>query len=638
MAMLRLVWQELGLDPSLFRMMPWLATTVDWVRSGGDGTDVGLTSLTSPLLLLALALFATILLRNAFPTVRTSAKGMLVEFAGDWLPIPWDQFRAIKVTEDGSGKRYVVLVQTERRALTDWHRFYSLLYSLGWRRSFLITSSISEFDQLVRTLLNETTRLAEVNQDPKIKPRFDETAQSPLFRLLISPLNFFSQGPRPAVAAAGAGAVGSSPTISMPTAVPQGGDAVWTSNSPIQGTYPGAIRSLVTGASLVVLVAMVVQYLNGWVKFLALTFPPLRGTAPFSWVFSNSEYQQLADAYRTVGVPFLGVPDFPNLPAPWWILVSTHLLLLCLFGLLMVVRYTLPALEWRSEGLVLKPALGNAQHLINWNQLGPLKTTQLSDSNQVLLVQTRQGGLPFPFLLNSLLYGAGLKPAIFVTSAISNFSLLARQMLIEATRRQATAPEAEVENSRSWPLWMASRPVAAIEELVLSVRNQPDSERVQTQQLFRPAKAMFWLALVPALLLLLSGIVLSDSPPTARLVVGAVALFVIAFLEWPLVALFSVWLDDVTGGGEEGYRALAIYPLTQLPRVLPLLGALVLLLLGVPVLWVVVWLGAVIWSFVLAGALWEGLYSWTGSQALLGGLLPVIWQLLVMLVFLVAQR
>jgi hypothetical protein len=97
-------------------------------------------------------------------------------------------------------------------------------------------------------------------------------------------------------------------------------------------------------------------------------------------------------------------------------------------------------------------------------------------------------------------------------------------------------------------------------------------------------------------------------------------------------------LDENTGGGEEGYRALSLYPVSQLPRLLPMLAALVLAVVGVPVLPVVAWVAAIAWAYWLTAGLMEALYEWNGSQVILGGLLPVLWQLLLLIGFLVATR
>ncbi len=115
-------------------------------------------------------------------------------------------------------------------------------------------------------------------------------------------------------------------------------------------------------------------------------------------------------------------------------------------------------------------------------------------------------------------------------------------------------------------------------------------------------------------------------------------LFVLTMLEWPLVGLSLTTLDDATGGGEEGNRAFYLYPIIQLPRLLPQVGAVVLVLLGVPILPVLLWLAAIVWSFLLAAALCEELYDWRGGQLFAGGLIPVVFQLLILLAYLLVSR
>ncbi|KPV54423.1 hypothetical protein SE17_03845 [Kouleothrix aurantiaca] len=69
-----------------------------------------------------------------------------------------------------------------------------------------------------------------------------------------------------------------------------------------------------------------------------------------------------------------------------------------------------------------------------------------------------------------------------------------------------------------------------------------------------------------------------------------------------------------------------------------LLYALVLVLLGVPILPVLLWLGAIVWSFLLAAAMSEELFGWRGGQLIAGALIPVVLQLLTLLVYLFISR
>jgi hypothetical protein len=172
--LLMLLWSTLGIDTTLFRGVPYLSDIVLKISDGATlpRAEVGGNKLlpliaSLPLLLpalgwLALALLLAMLIRNSLPTVRTSPRGLLVEFAGGWLPIPWETLRAIKVTEDLAAERFVLLAETDSRQLTTWHRFYSLIYRLGFRRGFLIISAIGDFQALIKTLLSETERVARV--------------------------------------------------------------------------------------------------------------------------------------------------------------------------------------------------------------------------------------------------------------------------------------------------------------------------------------------------------------------------------------------------------------------------------------------------------------------------------------------
>ncbi len=60
-------------------------------------------------------------------------------------------------------------------------------------------------------------------------------------------------------------------------------------------------------------------------------------------------------------------------------------------------------------------------------------------------------------------------------------------------------------------------------------------------------------------------------------------------------------------------------------------------MLSVPSLPSLLWLAAIGWSFVLAAGLWGALYDWKGGQLLAGGLVPVAFQLLLLVGYLVVR-
>lgn len=610
---LRVLWERFGRDETFTRQLPPLGRLVDWLSAGAQ--PAAFADLLPALGWLAVALFAYLMLRNALPTVRTASRGMLVEFAGAWLPIPWERVRIVKVTEDLAAERFVLLVQPDPRYLTSWHRVYGLAYDLRWHQGFYITSSISDFERLVQTIISECERTTRAMED--VRPlQFREQAWSPLFRLLLSPASFFSRNAKGDTA---------------PAAAPI------RPGMPVQATYPARITAIITGATIVIAALAIWRYLGYWIRTLALIFPDLRLIAPFNWTYASPEYVELYNAFRTTGVPFFGAPGRPDLPAPFWLLIAAHLMLLLAFGAIAWLRSLLLDLETRDAGIAVRGGLARRWQLIPWRNVRAFKATEISEQSQILLLQAR--GLPFSQRLTSLIYDGSLTPGAVITSAIGNFQPLVQQILERLTplEQPDKAPILQQE-ARSDLLWLGFSRNDAITAQVHEAKADPATQQIDPRRLWRSARPMLVVALLPALLLLIGAALDGDSVPTLGLIFGTLLLWVIGVIEWPLVGVVSLLLDDKTGGGEEGYRALYLYPASQLPRVLPLLAALALQILGLPVLAVLAWIGAIVWAYWLASTLFTQLYQWEGSQAVLGGLLPVIWQLLTVLGFLLLTR
>jgi hypothetical protein len=608
--LLSLLWRSYGIDTTLMSRVPYLPEVVQAITQGaalprreviGDAGAInfvfGLSQLLPSLGWLALALLLAVLFRNSLPTIRTSPRGMLVEFGGDWLPIPWEMLRAIKVTEDLAAERFVLLAETERKQLTVWHRFYSLLYRFNFRRSFLIISAISDFQNLIKTLLSETDRVARVLDN--VKPaRLQEEASSPLFRLLLSPGSFFSRRSKAEVAAA-------------PAQVLMGG----TGREVLRGSYPRRISVIfVWGAGLLALV-LLARYATYWLKFLALTFPLLQNQP----LFDRLELRQL--------------------PAPWWLLVAAHLLLVLVIWLLAGLRNLLPDIETRGDGLAVRNF--GRWIVVPWASISAIKVTELSEESRIVLIQA--GGLPASSRLSSLIYEGSLARGVLVTSAISNFEQVLQRVVLEVSRFQserggpADTPIFQ-SDARSSLLLLSFRAGLTIDALVAEAREDDTTKLIDTRRMLRAAGTMAWLALPPALLLFFERSIQQGILPNGSIIGGMIVLFLLGLLEWPLTALALQMLDDMTGGGEEGYRGFYLYPVIQLPRLLPLFGALLMVLLGVPFLPVLLWLGAIVWSFLLAAGMAEALYDWRGGQLFAGGLIPVVFQLLILLAYLVVNR
>ncbi len=586
------IWTRYGLDLSLAPRFPWLTSIVVALGGGVTGEKVyRLDMLLPSLAWLLLALLLTLLLRNSLPTVRTSPRGMLVEFAGGWLPIPWESLTSIKVTEDFGAERFVLLAETGKEQLTGWHRLYAFMYRFGFRRGFLISSAISNFDGLVQTLLSETDRVARA-LDKATAVKLQEDASSPLFRFLLGPASFFSRRDSTDGVATPVVAVGNTQ----------------------RGTYPRRISALFHwGAALLALLALL-RYVVYWLQFLALQFPNLRGLPVFNW-FPLTVAQAAA---------------------PWWLLLAAHLMLAAMFAILLALRHLLPELEARGEGLAVRHF--NRWHVLPWSRVSAIKITELSEKSQVVLVQA-SNGLPASTRFASLLYDGSLKPGVLLTSAISGYEPLLQRVVQEVARHQNVQGDLDesplFQSDAASPLLFGSlRAATSIDQQVEAARETADTERFSTPLLLRAAGPMAWLALFPALLLLADRTLAQGVLPTPFLLIVAVLVFLLGMLEWPVMALAASTFDEMSGDGEDGNRPFYLYPPTQLPRVIPLAGALMFTLLGVPALPVLLWLAAIGWSFVLAAGLWSALYDWRGSQLLLGGVVPVVFQLLVLLAYL----
>lgn len=590
------LWTNYRLDLSLAGRIPWLVDIVQWLGGGATGRPVyELRELLPSLAWLLLALLLALLVRNSLPTIRTSPRGMLVEFAGDWLPIPWESLSAIKVTEDFGAERFVLLAETGKGQLTGWHRLYSFLYRFGLRRGFLVTSAISNFDGLVQTLLSETDRVARV-LDKTSSVKLQEDASSPLFRFLLGPASFFSRRDTAEV-----------------TATP---DVATAATGNLRGTYPARISALFTwGAALLALVA-IIRYIVYWLEFAAVISPSLLRLPVFDRLSPTAAEQA----------------------APWWVLVAAHLMVILVFMILIALRHTLPELEAQRDGLAIRHF--NRWLLLPWERISAIKVTELSENSQVVLIQGT-GGLPISTRFASLIYEGSFKPGVLLTSAISTFEPLLQRTVLEVTRHQNV--EGEIEGSPLFqseaysPLLFTSlRATNAIDRQVEDSRETNETTEFKTPLLLRAAKPMFWIALMPALLAFADRAIRQAILPMPALFVAIVILFVFAMIEWPVVALAASTYDDMSGGGEEGNRPFYLYPTTQLPRVVPMAFAILFTLLGVPILPMLLWLAAIGWSFLLAAGLWSDLFDWRGSQLVVGGLVPVIFQLLLMLAYLFA--
>ena len=562
---LLVLWNWLGVDNTYIRKIPLLRDIVLAVAGRVPGCCAPLSETFLQLLpslgWLAAALLLVLLLRYSLPRIRTSARGLLVEFGGSWLPLPWENIKSIKVTD--ANNKFVLLTEVTGPYLTGWHRFYSALYRLGWRPGFLVTSAISDFDGLVRTLLSETDRVARIHDGGR-GAQLQEDASSPLFRLLISPGSFFSQR-----------------TKQETTAQAQERPLHANEGELVVGTYPQRIAALFRGGAYLLGALGVLRALVILLIFLALVLPWLRPWPPFSWL------------------------ELRLLPANWWLVVAA-LLALAIVGFFAAwLGHLLPQVEARNEGLVVR--YFRRPHLVRWNQLSTVKQTELSEDNRVVHIQVKQG-LPFWSRLSSLIYDGSTHPGLLMTSALSNFEPILQRVILEVMGGPARPVQPDdhplfQSEAQSNMLLMILNSGGGIDRLVEQAQNDTATRQLDTGALLSKLRAMAAIAIMPPLILFADRAVQQGVLPDMRLLVVMIILFVLGLLEWPLVVMGSIALDEMTGGGEEGNRAWYLYPESQLPRVLAFAGVLVLTTLAVPVLATLLWFATLVWIFILAAGL-----------------------------------
>ncbi|GIV97899.1 MAG: hypothetical protein KatS3mg057_2556 [Herpetosiphonaceae bacterium] len=583
---LRYLWHHYDVDDYVLKRSPLLRSLVDWLDVQRlSEIPLQPVALLPPLLLLAGTLLAALFLRNAFPTVRTSGRGMLVEFAGSWLPIRWEDIAVIKATESPAGQRYVLLVQTRNQTLTGWHRLYSFVYRLGWQRGFLITSSIHLFDTLIKTILHESDRTANLlNLQPA---QLDERSTSPLFQFLLSPVGFFSRR-----------------TAAEETVAAASGTVDQTL---IEAFYPKRIKYLLGTATLLLVALAVLRYLGYWRRFIGSVWP--NGPAFF---------QQAAQ------------------PAPeshWWLLAAAHLMLVLLVPVLIFIWTLLPDMRAQPDGLAIR--YFRRWIVLPWQRITRIDAADLSEHNHVLLIEGSRRNLPVWNRLVGLLFDGRGNPGILITSAISNFEPLLQRVLLAVSRSQPADPEHPIfhDNAPAWGIRLLLTPSNTISRLVSEAREDPETQTIMLRRALGLFRVPLALALLPVLVLMATLLIERALLPTpARL--GVLFAFLIwGMLEWPLIATLATAVENNPGLDAEQARPFYLYPIVQIPRLIPMALAMTLALLSVDYLPTLLWLGAAIWSFLLTAALWEELYGWHGSKLLLMGMAPAVFQILSLLAY-----
>lgn len=125
----------------------------------------GVRSVTSKVLdiFFIMLLWSTAILINSYfygQNISVTHGGLLVEFLGKDLSVPWDKIIEIKPAygflRSTKNRKNILVVLTD--ALTPFHRLLGLLYGLSLKRAFIIYPSISEYELLVETIKKHTQK------------------------------------------------------------------------------------------------------------------------------------------------------------------------------------------------------------------------------------------------------------------------------------------------------------------------------------------------------------------------------------------------------------------------------------------------------------------------------------------------
>ncbi len=558
------------------------------------------------LLWVASGLLLALVLLNALPAIRVGGRGLLVEFAGGWLPVAWEELHQIHVTGDKVGERFVLLVipAASAKRLTGWHRLYGLLYGTTFRPAFLITSRIREFDHLLNTILQEHARA--IRRIEGAQPLVvDEQRRSPLFGLFLR----------------GTAAPASTEVNLPPTTEPD-----------VVATVPRfSLAGLIPPISALLVLALgILYYRSYWDRALALLFPTYRSNPALLWVSRDPVYRAIFESYQGVGVPFFGIAGRPDLPAPFWLLVAAHLMMGLVIMSCTAILVAVPtAVTAGQHSLTIRYVFRgrNARFKsdIPWPHISACQVVDLGFGKQIMFVRSER--LPWLCRLCGLIVAGQWQPGVVLVGTMSHWhDLIARcaerlshtPPLNDGPRFQ---PAAFVPN-----LQLIGQPVATTKGLSVEWK----TAATFGSRLFAAIRAMTLVALPLGLMFTLPALTDGDYWPNPGIIIGGIGFWMAGMLEWPLIVLISFLIQGNVTEEQEQAHIFTLYPLVQLPRLLPMLLALISLLVNLPWLAAICWFAALAVAYWVTAALWVEVYEWDGAQAIVGGLLPVIWHFFVM--------
>ena len=357
--------------------------------------------------------------------------------------------------------------------------------------------------------------------------------------------------------------------------------------------YPPRIRRAVTTLAAVVLLLNLAEYLLAWLR------------AFYGWFAEPLQLPQIV----------ILMPSESILP----MLLTAHMGLAFALLTASVIAFLTPQIIVRTDGLTMRTAFGT--RLVPFNRLDRIRSVELPGGRYVVWVNSSKG-LPLQNWIASLLFGRWLWSGFLLTSDLAGFDNVVATMVAQLKNKYGEANLAArfSEEKPTWFVSMLLTPLATIRD-VAAASVIPITLRDAAWQMISFAASLTLPQIAAAVI-------------HVQVPWGALAVFLFAFLEWPLASLYLTDVPVDYLKRMEFQNVLRLYPLTQLPRWL-VAGALTLLVIvGAPLFVLILFpVPAIAFGCYYVFKLTEDWFAVRNPDALLGLLLTVIVQLMLYVLF-----
>lgn len=318
-------------------------------------------------------------------------------------------------------------------------------------------------------------------------------------------------------------------------------------------------------------------------------------------------------AYKPLALPYVEFlhPFHSVLPA----LVSAHIGLFLALLVARAIAFLTPSITIRQDGLVMSSTVG--ARYVPFNAIRKVYSTELQPNGRYIVWIDTTKGLPLQGLLGSLIFGRWLWRGFLLTSDLQHFDAVVATIAAQLKHKYGDAKFAAqfVEEKPTWLLAMLNAPRATIAHVVAQ-DELPIDQRTAIKQMLSASASL-------ALPAIVAGIIQVQIPWLA------IVIPLFALIEFPLASVYLSALPMDTLRRMEFDDALRVYPLTQLPRWWIAIGLTLLIIAGVPAIFLLIApLAAIFVNSRAVIKLSEDWFHIKPPESWLGALVTVIYQLI----------